>query len=97
MSNTFVLVMAIVLAGAGIDWAASRMGVRPLIGCALLPVLENLSAGVAIALVFTGVVFACFFSKKRPGVTLILGGLLLGILPLLVNGYLVRLTGMGCH
>ena len=97
VSNAVVLVTAVVLAGAGIDWAASRMGFRPPIGCALLPLLEIYSTAAAMVLVFIGVVHVCFRSNNRPGVTLILGGLLVGISPLLANGYLVRVSGLGCH
>jgi hypothetical protein len=67
------------------------------LACTLLPIVQNLSAAVTQVLVFMGVILCCFLSNKRPGATLILGGFLIGILPMLVNGYLVRLTGYGCH
>lgn len=72
------------------------MGFRPPVGCTLLPVVQNLAAAGSVILVCGGVVLAGVLANKRPGVTLIFGGLFVGILPLLTNGYLVRLGGIGC-
>lgn len=94
--NAAVLVILAIGVAAVADYTAAWMGFRPPAGCGFYRVVQNCAAAGAIILVFVGVVLLCFKSDKGPGLKLALGGLFVGVLPQLLNGYLVRITGLGC-
>jgi hypothetical protein len=96
VTNAAVLVTLALGLGALTDYTAVWMGFAPPAGCALYRATQNYAAGGAIIFVFIGVVFLCFKTDKGPGLKFVLGGLFLGILPQLFNGYLAKITGLGC-
>ncbi|MFZ5734382.1 MAG: hypothetical protein ACOY4O_16720 [Pseudomonadota bacterium] len=94
--NAAVLVVVAVATGAAIDYAAVIMGFAPPAGCALLTTVQTYAAAATICMVFAGVLALAFASNKAVGTTFIIGGLVVGSLPGVVDSYLGRYAGIGC-
>lgn len=95
VSNALALVILAILVAIGIDHVAGWMGYRPSLTCGILPTLTNFCWTAALVMTFIGAALYAF-TRRRSGAMLFLAGLLTGLLPLLVNGYMVRLLGLGC-
>ena len=95
VSNAIILVLAVLLLAALADYVGSWMGFRLRLECAIIPTLINLCWTAAIIMAFAGALIYAF-RRSGTGAALFLTGLFIGVLPLLANGYLVRLLGIGC-
>lgn len=94
IANAIVLVVLAMALGTLADYVAISMGFRPVAGCRFYNDVQMYAATGCIWTVFAGVPFACL--GRRSGKTLIVGGLALGILPMILNIYLTRIFGIGC-
>lgn len=94
-SGNYAAVVLLVFAAAiGLDWGLIRFGYAPLAGCAIRPFLYLVMGLTVGTWMMTAGVLLCLFAATRPaGTTLLVAGLIIGVLPQLLEHYLAPL----CH
>lgn len=94
-SGNYAAVMVLVFGIAlGLDALLVWLGLPPLAGCTLRPFLYLVMGLTVGTWMMTAGVLLCLFGATRPaGIALIVGGLVVGVLPQLLEHYLAPL----CH
>lgn len=95
VANAAVLLVVVILLSAGLDRAASWLGYQPGLGCGLMLGLTIFCWTVALILTFAGAAIYLLSLGGR-GAGMFFGGLVVGVLPMLVDSYMGRLFGLGC-
>lgn len=87
----------VLLAWAAIDLGAAWIGHTPPVSCVFLPVIQMLAMAAAFVLVCIGFVVWTFSRfKSRESLFLMAGGLLVAVVPLLLNGFVMPMITAGC-
>jgi len=87
--NYAAILLLLFLAAVGLDWLLVHFGWRPIAGCLLRPFLQLvLGLGIAIWMMSVGFILCLFRPSRSAGTWLLIGGVLIGVLPQLLEAYL---------
>lgn len=93
--NYAAVVLLVFVTALGLDWLLIQVGWPPIAGCMVRPVLHLLLGLTVGTWMITAGVLLCLFAGTRPtGLALIAFGLLIGVLPQLLEAYLSPLCRM---